>query len=44
MPRKFKMSNIHVCIFYLSKTYILFSFVGPHQRLKGEEFDMIEVE
>jgi S-ribosylhomocysteine lyase LuxS involved in autoinducer biosynthesis len=44
MPRQFKISNKHVCIFYLNKTHLHFTIVRSYQRSKVNESDITEVE
>jgi len=44
MSRQFKMSNKHVCIFYLSRTHLHFTIVRSYQRSKVNESNITEVE
>jgi hypothetical protein len=44
MSRQFKMSNKHVCIFYVSKTHLHFTIVRSYQRSKVNESNITEVE
>ena len=44
MPQQFKISNKHVCIFYLNKTHLHFTIVRSYQRSKVNELDITEVE
>jgi len=44
MPQQFKMSNKHVCIFYLNKKYLHFTIVRSYQISKVNESNITEVE
>jgi hypothetical protein len=42
--RQFKMTNKHICIFYLTRTHLHFTIVRSYQRSKVNESDITEVE
>jgi len=44
MSRQFKMSNKHVCIFYLSRPHLHFTIVKSYQRSKVNESNIKVVE